>query len=69
LPFTTQTKPGPAQERAFRLHILGAVDSEEVHRLPWSMGELGKLLVPHYYKGGLEGALWRPYVVLSPNKN
>ena len=32
------------------------MDTEEVRRLPLTMGELGKLLVPHYYKGGLEGA-------------
>jgi hypothetical protein len=35
---------------------LGAVETEEIERLPLTMGELGKLLVPHYYKGGLEGA-------------
>ncbi|EKU22205.1 hypothetical protein NGA_0166400 [Nannochloropsis gaditana CCMP526] len=37
--------------RPFRLHILGATETQEIQRLPLSMGELGALLCPFYFEG------------------
>lgn len=39
--------------RPFRLHILGATETQEIRHLPLSMGELGALLCPFYFEGKL----------------
>jgi len=39
------------KKRPFRLHVLGATETEEARRLHLTMGELYKLLYPYYYEG------------------
>ncbi|KAM3574657.1 hypothetical protein VYU27_003383 [Nannochloropsis oceanica] len=47
------------KKRPFRLHVLGATETEEARRLHLTMGELYKLLYPYYYEG-LEVSLFGP---------
>ena len=42
---------GQKKGRPFRLHVLGATETEEARRLHLTMGELYKLLCPYYYEG------------------
>ncbi|TFJ87419.1 hypothetical protein NSK_001751 [Nannochloropsis salina CCMP1776] len=48
--------------RPFRLHILGATETQEIRHLPLSMGELGALLCPFYFEG-LEVSVFGPQVM------
>ena len=44
-------REGGREGRPFRLHVLGATETEEARRLHLTMGELYKLLCPYYYQG------------------